>query len=40
LRFADGAVVGSSLKLDGVTWNPVDRQRVRELMNAVAAATS
>ena len=25
LRFADGAVVGSSLKIDGITWNPVDR---------------
>ncbi|MDP9367460.1 MAG: BtpA/SgcQ family protein [Chloroflexota bacterium] len=35
LRHADGAVVGSSLKVDGVTWNPVDRGRVRELMAAV-----
>ncbi|MDP9369404.1 MAG: SgcQ protein, partial [Chloroflexota bacterium] len=35
LRHADGAVVGSSLKVDGVTWNPVDRERVRELMAAV-----
>ena len=38
LRHADGAVVGSSLKRDGVTWNPVDPARVRELMAAVAAA--
>ena len=37
LRHADGAVVGSSLKVDGVTWNPVDPDRVRELMAAVAA---
>jgi membrane complex biogenesis BtpA family protein len=37
LRFADGAVVGSSLKIDGVTWNPVDPARVRELMDAVKA---
>jgi membrane complex biogenesis BtpA family protein len=35
LRFADGAVVGSSLKVDGVTWNPVDERRVRELMDVV-----
>jgi uncharacterized protein len=40
LQFADGAVVGSSLKVDGITWNPVDRSRVRELMNVVSAATS
>jgi predicted TIM-barrel enzyme len=39
LEFADGAIVGSSLKIDGVTWNPVERNRVRELMDAVAAAT-
>ena len=35
LRFADGAVVGSSLKVDGITWNPVDPARVRELMDVV-----
>jgi membrane complex biogenesis BtpA family protein len=40
LQFADGAIVGSSLKTDGVTWNPVDQARVRELMDAVAAVTS
>ena len=39
LRHADGAVVGSSLKKDGVTWNPVDPGRVRGLMRAVAEAT-
>ena len=38
LRHADGAVVGSSLKVDGVTWNPVDEGRVRALMAAVAEA--
>jgi membrane complex biogenesis BtpA family protein len=38
LQYADGAVVGSSLKVDGITWNPVDRARVRELMDVVAAA--
>ncbi len=35
LQHADGAVVGSSLKVDGVTWNPVDQVRVRELMRVV-----
>jgi membrane complex biogenesis BtpA family protein len=38
LRFADGAVVGSSLKVDGITWNPVDEARVRELMAIVKDA--
>jgi membrane complex biogenesis BtpA family protein len=38
LRHANGAVVGSSLKVDGITWNRVDRARVRGLMAAVAAA--
>jgi predicted TIM-barrel enzyme len=32
-------VVGSSLKVDGVTWNPVDRDRVREFMATVARST-
>jgi predicted TIM-barrel enzyme len=38
LRYADGAVVGSSLKFDGITWNRVDRARVGALMAAVADA--
>lgn len=37
LRFADGAIVGSSLKVDGVTWNRVDASRVRDLMGVVRA---
>jgi membrane complex biogenesis BtpA family protein len=40
LAHADGAIVGSSLKVDGVTWNPVDRQRVIDLMDAVRAIRS
>ena len=32
---ADGAIVGTSLKVDGVTWNPVDRERAMRLMDAV-----
>ena len=39
LQFADGAIVGSSLKVDGITWNPVDLVRVRELMDVVAATS-
>lgn len=35
LRVADGVIVGSSLKVDGSTWNPVDEARVRALMDAV-----
>ena len=35
LAVADGAIVGSSLKVDGHTWNPVDPNRVAELMGAV-----
>lgn len=35
LAYADGAIVGSSLKVDGVTWNPVDPRRVSELMTIV-----
>jgi uncharacterized protein len=35
LQYADGAVVGSSLKVDGVTWNPVEKSRVVELMETV-----
>lgn len=40
LQHADGAVVGSSLKIDGVTWNPVDAARVRDLMGIVAEASA
>jgi uncharacterized protein len=39
LAYADGAIVGSSLKVDGVTWNPVDEARVRALMEVVRATT-
>jgi uncharacterized protein len=33
LRVADGVIVGSSLKQDGYTWNPVDGDRVRAFMD-------
>lgn len=35
LSVADGVIVGSSLKVDGYTWNPVDAERVRAFMAAV-----
>ncbi|MFC1466434.1 MAG: BtpA/SgcQ family protein [Candidatus Brachytrichaceae bacterium NZ_4S206] len=35
LRVADGVIVGSSLKVDGYTWNPVDAARVRSFMEVV-----
>lgn len=38
LRVADGVIVGSTLKVDGYTWNPVDEQRVIDFMNAVKEA--
>lgn len=38
LSVADGVIVGSSLKVDGYTWNPVDPQRVKAFMDAVRAA--
>jgi membrane complex biogenesis BtpA family protein len=38
LRVADGCIVGSSLKVDGNTWNPVDPERAKEFMRQVRAA--
>jgi membrane complex biogenesis BtpA family protein len=37
LEIADGAIVGSSLKVDGEATNPVDVERVRRYMAAVRA---
>jgi uncharacterized protein len=37
LQYADGVIVGSSLKIDGVMQNPVDVKRVRAFMDAVRA---
>jgi membrane complex biogenesis BtpA family protein len=37
LAVADGAIVGTSLKRDGITWNPVDIERVRRFMESVKA---
>ncbi len=34
LRVADGVIVGSGLKVDGYTWNPVDEARVHAFVAA------
>lgn len=34
LAIADGCIVGSSLKVDGETWNPVDPDRARRFVTA------
>jgi membrane complex biogenesis BtpA family protein len=40
LQYADGAIVGSSLKSEGMAENPVDVERVRRYMRAVKALRS
>jgi membrane complex biogenesis BtpA family protein len=37
---ADGVIVGTSLKVDGDTWNPVDPDRAHRLMEAARSARS
>lgn len=37
-RVADGAIVGTSVKVDGITWNPVDPDRAMRLMDAARTA--
>lgn len=39
LQYADGAIVGSSLKFEGITWNQCDKSRVQALMTEVRKAT-
>ena len=38
MRVANGCIVGSSLKVDGDTWNPVDPDRARDFMDRAKAA--
>jgi membrane complex biogenesis BtpA family protein len=40
LSIADGAVVGTSLKVDGVTWNPVEESRAREMVKVFRESRS
>lgn len=35
LKVVDGVIVGTSLKKGGITWNPVDEERVKEFMEVV-----
>jgi hypothetical protein len=37
-KVADGAIVGTSIKVDGITWNAVDPDRARRLMDAARRA--
>jgi membrane complex biogenesis BtpA family protein len=38
LRVADGCIVGSDLKVDGYTWNPVEPERARRFVSAARPA--
>jgi predicted TIM-barrel enzyme len=38
LEFADGCIVGSSLKVDGYTWNRVDPKRAEAFVRAARQA--
>lgn len=38
LAHADGCIVGSDLKVDGYTWNPVDRDRAKRFIGAARGA--
>jgi len=38
LKIADGCIVGSSLKVDGDTWNPIDPDRANDFMALAKAA--
>ena len=38
LKIADGCIVGSSLKIDGDTWKPVDPERAKDFMDRARAA--
>jgi uncharacterized protein len=38
LALVDGVIVGTSLKADGNTWNPVDPERAARMVKLVAAA--
>jgi predicted TIM-barrel enzyme len=35
LRIGDGVIIGTHFKVDGNTWNPVDRARVKRFMETV-----
>jgi hypothetical protein len=39
-KHADGCIVGSSLKVDGYTWNPVDPERAKRFVDAARSASA
>ena len=39
-KYADGCIVGSSLKVDGYTWNPVDPERAKRFVDAARSASA
>jgi hypothetical protein len=40
LNVSDGAVIGTTFKQDGQTWNPTDANRVKLLMDKVKEVRS
>ncbi len=40
LRYADGCIVGSSLKVGGYTWNPVDPERAKRFVATARSASA
>jgi uncharacterized protein len=40
LAVADGVIVGTSLKADGITWNPVDPARARRFVDTAGKIRS
>jgi uncharacterized protein len=40
LRAADGCIVGSDLKVDGYTWNPVDPERAKRFVDAARSSVA
>jgi hypothetical protein len=39
-KYADGCIVGSSLKVGGYTWNPVDPERAKRFVDAARSASA
>ena len=37
LKIVDGAIVGTAFKVDGITWNSVEKERVKRLMDKVCS---
>ena len=40
LAVADGVIVGTSLKVDGITWNPVDPDRAKRFVDVARSVRS